>query len=240
MENDAAAYGVQVEQAKVSPGEQYWAVERVHHLTPEENHGNHHIFFEVLDELGERIRGARVKVSWEGGGEEIVPLESAGGRYAGNFPMWKHQVCSVEMVGMPSDRVLNIHTAHPDEGEGNTMFHHSFAVTFRRVRAEGGMAVAKALDHYVLFGKGDEPGTTTNLLVALEYLLAFTPAFGFSVEDAASAWKVTIIGDESHVSADQAAALESSGAWVERISGKAGEIAARLLRRVAARDPFAP
>ncbi len=239
MENDAVAYGVEVKQAKVSPGEQYWAVERVHHLTPEENHGNHHIFFEVLDDLGKRILGARVRVAWEGGGEETFPLESAGGRYAGDFPMWKHQVCSVEMVGMPSDRVVNIHTAHPDEGEGNTLFHHSFAITFRRVRAEGGTTVTKAMDHYVLFGKGDVSGTTTNLLVSLEYLLAFTPAFGFSVEDAASARKVTIVGDESHVSADQMAALESSGSWVERISGKAEEIARLLLRRVAARDPFA-
>ncbi len=238
MENDAVAYGVEVEQAEVSPGEQYWAVERVHHLTPQENHGNHHIFFEVLDESGKRILGARVRVTWEGGGEEIVALESASGQYAGDFPMWKHQVCSVEMVGMPSDRVLNIHTAHPDEGEGNTLFHHSFAVTFRRVRAEGEATVTKTLDHYVLFGKEDAPGTTANLLVSLEYLLAFTPAFGFSAEDAASARKVTIIGDESHVSADQATALESSGSWLERISGKAEDIADLLLRRVAARDPF--
>jgi len=41
--NDAAAYGVAIEPATVPPNAWYWQAVRVHHLTPEENGGNHHI-----------------------------------------------------------------------------------------------------------------------------------------------------------------------------------------------------
>ena len=35
---------------------------------------------------------------------------------------------------LPSDRVTGMHTGHPDEAPGNTLFHHSFSVTFLKVR----------------------------------------------------------------------------------------------------------
>ncbi len=99
--------------------------------------------------------------------------------------------------------------------------------------------MTKTSDHYVLFGKGNVPGTTTNLLVSIDYLLAFMPAFGFSVGDASSAKRVTIIGGESYVSTEDASRLEASGSEVERLAGSAEEIADRLRKRVEARDPFA-
>lgn len=57
-----------------------------------------------------------------------------------NFPMWRWQVCAVEALGLsgeelPSDRVTGLHTGHPDEAPGNTLFHHSFSVTFVKVKA---------------------------------------------------------------------------------------------------------
>ena len=77
------------------------------------------------------------------------------------------------------------------------------------------------------------------MLVSIDYLLAFMPAFGFSVDDASSAKRVTIIGGESYVTADDASRLEASGSEVERLAGSAEEIANLLLKRVGARDPFA-
>ncbi|NOZ29093.1 MAG: hypothetical protein GXP39_13735 [Chloroflexi bacterium] len=129
--NDAEAYGVRVIQIDATPGEPLWRVVRVHHLTPEENGGRHHIFLDMLDEQEQRIMGAQVRVTWEGG-EQIVTIDKTDEEAGADFPMWKWQVCAVEGVGLPSDRVENLHTGHPDEAPGNTLFHHSFLVVFQR------------------------------------------------------------------------------------------------------------
>ncbi len=145
--NDATDYGVAIEQAAVTPGAWYWQVVRVHHLTPEENSGNHHIYLDVLDSEnpsadapdGQRVNNARLKVTWDGG-EQVVVVDKPANEPGTNFPMWKWQVCAVQALGLPdqelpSDRVTGIHTGHPDEAAGNTLFHHSFGVTFCRVQA---------------------------------------------------------------------------------------------------------
>ena len=145
--NDAAAYGVTVEPATVAPGGWYWQAARVHHLTPEENGGNHHLFMDVRDPAlgapddpyGGRLFGARLKVSWDGG-EQFVTIDKPLSEPGANFPMWKWQVCAVKTLGLsgqelPSDRVAGMHTGHPDEAPGNTLFHHSFSITFVKVQA---------------------------------------------------------------------------------------------------------
>lgn len=131
--NDATAYGVAIAAVDVPVGTAYWRAVRVHHLTPEENHGNHHIYVDALDEDGRRVYGAQARITWEGG-EQVITIDKPPNEPGTNFPMWKWQVCAVEMLGLPSDRVTNLHTGHPDEppGAGNTLFHHSFHVDFRR------------------------------------------------------------------------------------------------------------
>ncbi len=135
--NDAVAYGVRIEPATVSAGQPYWKVIRVHHMTPEENNKRHHIFIDVLDAEGKRLFGTRVRVTWQSGeGEAVIdkPLNEPGT----NFPVWKKQVCEIEIKGdLPSDRVINLHTAHPDEGEGNRFYHHSFEVIFKKMVQDG-------------------------------------------------------------------------------------------------------
>ena len=131
--NDATGYGVVVIAADVSAGTPYWRVVLVHHLTPDENHANHHLFLDALDEQGDRIVGARGRVTWEGG-EQVITVDKPANEPGTNFPLWKWQVCTVEMLDLPSDRVTGLHTGHPDEppGMGNTLFHHSFLVHFQR------------------------------------------------------------------------------------------------------------
>lgn len=141
--NDATAYGVGIEEAQPEFGKVYWKARRVHHLTPEENNFRQHIFLDIVDEEGNRLQGGRVRVRWPGG-EQIVTLDKPPGEPAGNFPMWKYQVCEVEALGMsgealPSDKVTGLHTSHKDEGQGdalgNRLFHHSFAIAFQRAVA---------------------------------------------------------------------------------------------------------
>lgn len=64
-----ALYGVEV--LGIS-GSQYQVI-GVHHLTPAQNRGMHNVFFDVLDEAGRRIRGARVGYRWEGMRSEETP-----------------------------------------------------------------------------------------------------------------------------------------------------------------------
>lgn len=145
--NDAQAYGVEIKAATVAPGGWYWQAVRVHHLTPEENGGNHHIYLDILDPAigagtnpnGGRVYGARARVTWDGG-EQIVTVDKPPNEPGTNFPMWKWQVCAAEARGLPglelpSDRVAGLHTGHPDEAPGNTLFHHSFSITFVKVQA---------------------------------------------------------------------------------------------------------
>src|SRR5690242_13371936 len=73
--NDAAAYGVRIEPAMILPGAWYWQAASVHHLTPAENNGNHHIYVDVVQELeraggrreSRRVNGARVHFFWDDG-----------------------------------------------------------------------------------------------------------------------------------------------------------------------------
>ena len=143
-ENDAVNYGVNVEPAQVQPGKPFWMAVKIHHLTPEENGGRHHIFIDILDEEGNRIYGAQARVTWPGG-SQVVAVDKPPGEPGTNFPMWAGQVCAVEVVWpsdgpLPSDRVIGLHTGHPDEAPGNTLFHHSFLVVFQKVTREAGPA----------------------------------------------------------------------------------------------------
>ncbi len=133
--NDAAAYGVEIIPAAVEPGQAYWKVISVRHLTPEENNKRHHILLDAVDEAGERLYGSLFTILWDGG-SDTVTIEKEPPEPGVNFPMWKWQVCSVEGMGAPSDRVINLRTDHPNEAPGNTLFHHSFAITYLRTVAE--------------------------------------------------------------------------------------------------------
>lgn len=142
VENNAAGppYNVTIEEANVAPGQTYWRAVRVYHLAPNENGGRHHIFFDALTPQGERAFHTQGHIRWEGG-EHTVPIDKPMTEPGANFPMWKWQVCTVQMLGMPSDQIHNLRTDHPDEpnpdgsSSGNTLFHHSFFVVFQQVTA---------------------------------------------------------------------------------------------------------
>ena len=142
--NDAEEYGVIIVPAEVAPGTEYWRVIRVHHLTPEENQGRHHVFLDALDQEGAREYGARILATWDGGSQELV-IEKPENEPGANLPMFKWQIVAVEALGMPSDRVENLRTDHPDEAPGNTLFHHSFLVVFQRAVAEDSGATGESV-----------------------------------------------------------------------------------------------
>ena len=152
--NDATAYGVAIAPAQVVQGETYWKCIRVHHLTPEENKGNHHIFIDVVDESDQRVYGSRVSIKWPSG-SGIGTIDKPPNEPGTNFPVWKNQVVEIEVIGRPSDRVTNVHTGHPDEGSGNTNYHHSFYIVFKRaIYDEAGQANRGVIEGTVTSGAG--------------------------------------------------------------------------------------
>jgi putative cell wall-binding protein len=66
-----------------------------------------------------------------------------------------------------------------------------------------------------------------------DYVEAFLPTCGFSVEEAKLAWRVTIIGNEQGVSAADAQDLLAAGCQVERIVGNSGEETRQMLLQLA-------
>lgn len=137
VDNDAAAYGVRIVPCAPEPGAWYWQIVRVHHLRQEENNGNHNLFVDVLDETGRRVNGARVQLNYPNGRVGIVIIDKPANEPGGNAPLWKDDVVQAGVIGEPplTDYVLGISTQHPDEPPGNTLFHHSFLIVWRKVQA---------------------------------------------------------------------------------------------------------
>lgn len=190
--NDAQGYGVTIAPAPVAPGAWYWQAVRVHHLSSEENGGNHHIFLDLLDSatptdagpLGGRVSGARARITWDGG-EQIVTVDKPPNEPGTNFPLWKWQVCTVQALGLPgeelpSDRVAGMHTGHPDEGAGNTLFHHSFAVTFLKVRTPDAVYTDSALYGVIRHGAGRTASLVSNGGIVASQVIGPNGAFRFT------------------------------------------------------------
>ncbi len=280
-------YGVRIVEADAAPGEAYWKVIGVHHLLPEENFSKHNIYIEALDEQGNRVRNPFPWVGWTWEGRrpneraDPIPLDKPDSEAAGNISIHFGQKATVWVKGLgrdaneKSDRIENLHTAHPDEPlpDGrllNTLGHHSFYVVFQRTRKQTQAAPdtstpvpvtpppppppvtppppptpqpqpqpqpqVKSINYYLLFGPPNSRGRQTNLLLALNYILTFSPTIGFSVEEAKKARQVTIIG-EGISPADQQA-IRNSGSQVEVLTGDPYEIEARLNARIQAGRAF--
>lgn len=235
--NQAGAYGVVVVAAEVPAGETYWRLIRVRHLTPDENQGRHHIFLDALDEAGARAFGAQARVTWPGGNQTIT-VEKPVGEPGANFPMWKWQICAVEMLGLPSDRVENLHTGHPDEppGLGNTLFHHSFEVLYQRAVSSAEPLPPppppppddRLIERYVLFGPPASTRTAVYLELARGYLLARQPTVGYSAAEASHARRVVIVGELQDVGQEAEDTLRAAGCQVQRVQGTPEQIAAQF------------
>ena len=96
--------------------------------------------------------------------------------------------------------------------------------------------VEKRLNHYLLFGPPGSRGRQVNLLLTVDYILAFSVTAGFSLEEAKQARQVTIIG-EGISPADQQTLLDS-GSEVEVLSGDAYDLETKLNSRIRAGRAF--
>lgn len=123
--------GVKVEEAPVSPGQQYWRLVEARWADEAESAGKHHIYVEVLDENGNRIVGQPVTVWW-GDGNLTLPTENkAPPDFSWNFQMYAAGFAySTKVEGLPSDVVTGAGMGSLEQRFYG--IHTSFYFTFQR------------------------------------------------------------------------------------------------------------
>lgn len=107
----------------------------VHHLTPDENRGNHHLYISVVDSTGKRNQEL-VEWGWVGQTPQQivrpVVLDKPPNEPDGNIGMGQGQIVWAKVLGKLSDTISNCTTLLPDEGPNNwnSIGHHSYYVVF--------------------------------------------------------------------------------------------------------------
>ncbi len=209
-----AALGVKIEPAHVSLGATFWRITQVRPLVAEENGGasERRVCASMVDERGKPAWGTRLRISWPGG-EGIIALPTDKDEAPeACFTLAPGRVFAVEPADAPGERASGLvdeTIAGAAEGDASPA---GVLITWQR-------AIKKIFAHYVLFGAAQDAHTQANVIIALSYLLSFKPAFGFRVEEAELAERVTIIGGAGSVSFDTQERLEAAGCWVYRIEG---------------------
>lgn len=131
--NDAISHGV-----KVVRNDLPWNVIGVHHLSPEENSMNHHIYIDCLNEKGRRVKSEKINWEWEGKrlDQRADPVQmDKPVNEVPNLPIWAGQ--KIDIWHPDGETVTGLRANHPDEkkgnGElGNSIGHHSFFVVFQK------------------------------------------------------------------------------------------------------------
>jgi PKD repeat protein len=126
----------------VSPGERWWKLVKLHHLTCEENAGKHNLFTAFYYADGLRVeQGWQNKVGWAknahiSGELPLEKNETIGQDWIhGNLDLYWNDNASLEYLNLDGSlfqiqRISGVHTRHPDECPGNTLGHHSFVAVY--------------------------------------------------------------------------------------------------------------
>lgn len=99
----------------------------------------------------------------------------------------------------------------------------------------------KIFKHYLLFGPGSQPGTMTNLILALDYIVHYAPTVGFLVDEASNAERVTIVGGTGAVTAQDEQRLRDGGCRVSRLQAADSYALENIFQQLlASGSPFLP
>lgn len=137
---ESLSYGVGVERtpALISA----YRLTRFYHLPPEENRGRQNVYVRVWDAEGRRLQADGLRIKAVGFTTQYIPLDKASSPMEtghGDVPLWANDTLTISIIDKlnhESDRVVGLHTRHPDEGNGNSYGHHSFLLEFT-LRAVG-------------------------------------------------------------------------------------------------------
>ncbi len=128
-------YGIEIEHV-ANPEQAHWRIIGVHHLTGPENGGKHHLFCDVLDKGGQRIMGAHLILTNGNLPPSLIAIDKPLNEPGTNIPMFFNDTISLivnhpDSDPLPSERISEVNTRHPDEEPGTTLGHHSFYVVFQ-------------------------------------------------------------------------------------------------------------
>jgi uncharacterized repeat protein (TIGR01451 family) len=125
--------GVYVEPAVFEPGEPHWRLVKARWANQAESAGLHHIFFEVLDEEGDRAAGQPVVVEWREGMLTLLIKPGPPPEWGADFGMYNTLGSYDALVGgdIPSDRVIGMGMGTPEQPDFT--IHTSFYLTFRLI-----------------------------------------------------------------------------------------------------------
>jgi hypothetical protein len=133
-ERDITKYGAAIVRANVASGTTYWKIIDAYHLSGQQNHGNHHVFADVLNADGTRRMGAHCNLYFAGR-TAVLTIDKPANEPGTNAPMYRGNFYDIEGADLPSDKAIHFSSEWPDEEEGNTNGHHSFMVIFQETIA---------------------------------------------------------------------------------------------------------
>src|SRR5262245_39417865 len=104
--HDAEKYGVDILSVPDAT-KPHWRVIGVHHLTGVENHGQHHVFCEVLDENGQRLNGTNIKILTNGNPRGTMTIDKPGNEPGTNTQMHFNDTLTIfiDRESLPSEQV---------------------------------------------------------------------------------------------------------------------------------------
>ena len=106
------ALGIAVEPANAAPGQEYWKLVRAVYQAPDEAGGNHHIYYNLLDENQRPVANQKV---WQGWPEDKTDA-ATNDQGESNIPLWASFAPDRDEIGpyfawidgLPSDRVVGM------------------------------------------------------------------------------------------------------------------------------------
>jgi hypothetical protein len=147
----AAPVGPVVAEAPQQPSVDY-KIQLVRRLTACENGGNHHLHIIVLDAQGNGLPNKQVEVTWPSGTfKDVTGQKNENIAFLGinqqttpgyvNYPMY-HGSYQVRVLDGTSERTepltvdipVNEYCDRTDNPNGNSLFHYSYLIVFRRTR----------------------------------------------------------------------------------------------------------
>jgi hypothetical protein len=99
------------------------------------------------------------------------------------------------------------------------------------IKPSSATTVSQPIEHYLLLPVYEWGIADWHLDVTRPFILKYKPTVGFSIQEAALAKKVTVIGGEKAFSEEEINQLRASGCVVDQISGDGTSIATQLLER---------
>lgn len=117
------------------PQNPIWRVLGIHHLSPNENRGNHNVYIEMLCKQDEREGFRAIHWTWIGRQlNQPAPDVFAGQKPLNelvDLPLNLGMIVSIWSNG--SEIVNGLSSNYPDEMDGNSIGHHSFFICFQEI-----------------------------------------------------------------------------------------------------------